>query len=442
MTPDTHEVPLLHSQLRWLVALRWLAGLAVVVLAGAQWKWLHWYPASPRMLSVGVAILTYNAVLWAVLRPRPRAPDARALHIFGMAQIAFDLACLTLLATWTGGLSSPIMGFFVFHMVFATLLLTRPWAFAAAGMAVAMVAAALWVAHELPADRAGALLALGWASMLLVTVYLTGHITVALYRRERARLLHIRRLRSMSAHLHAQERAMVQHEKLVAMGQLAAGVAHEINNPLAGMDSLLQLMERNPEKPRAQAVGQLRAQIERIQRIVRQLTAFAHPERGRPEVGDVNEVIRATLKLPGFEGRLRKIKLVCELQEPVVQARMISRGLQQALMNIIINALDAMAQTTDPRLLIRTHANSSDAIIEVADNGPGISPEHLPRIFQPFFTTKPVGQGTGLGLSISQGLIVEQGGKLEVASPATASGGAKFTIHLPKPGLPVDAVTQ
>jgi C4-dicarboxylate-specific signal transduction histidine kinase len=357
----------------------------------------------------------------------------RALHAFGLAQIAFDLACLTLLAAWTGGLRSPLLGFYVFHMVFASLLLTTPWAYAAAVAAIVLLGAALWTSGQWPADRSGVLLAIGWVSTLMVTVYLTGRITRALFRREISRLRHFRRLRTMSAHLRAQERAMVQHEKMVAMGQMAAGVAHEINNPLAGMDSLLQLMERHPERPRADAVGQLRAQIERIQRIVGQLTAFAHPERGHPEAGDVNEVIRATLRLPGFEARVRRVTLSLDLQEPSVPARMIARGLQQALMNLIINALDALAGQPDPRLEIRSRRNGDSAVIDVTDNGPGIPAEHLSRIFEPFFTTKPVGQGTGLGLSISHGLIVEQGGTLEVTSPGASNSGARFTIRLASP---------
>jgi two-component system NtrC family sensor kinase len=297
-----------------------------------------------------------------------------------------------------------------------------------------MVAGSLWLTHQWPADRTTALIGVGWVSMLLVTVYLTSHITAALYRRERSRLLHFRQLRSMSAHLHAQEKAMVQSEKMAAMGQLAAGVAHEINNPLAGMDSLLQLMERHPERPRPEAIGQLRAQIERIQRIVRQLTAFAHPERGQIEAGDLNEVVRATLKLPGFEARLRKVKVACDLKDEAaggVPARMIPRAVQQALMNLVINALDALWETPDAAIEIRTRTEPGLALIELTDNGPGISPEHLKRVFEPFFTTKPVGKGTGLGLSISRGLLAEQGGRLEVLSPAPSGRGARFTILLP-----------
>jgi C4-dicarboxylate-specific signal transduction histidine kinase len=431
--PARSDTPLLHDQLRWLVALRWLAGVAVVALAILQTQWLHWYSAAPKMLIVGVAILIYNAVLWVTLRPRTLALSARALHVFSLAQIGFDLACLTLLVAWTGGLSSPLAGFYVFHMVFASLLLTRPWAYAAAAFATVLLAAALWTTHQWPADRMSAMRGAGLISTLIVAVYLTSHITRALFRRELSRLKHFRRMRTMSAHLHAQERAMVQHEKMVAMGQMAAGVAHEINNPLAGMDSLLQLMERTPDRPRPDAVPQLRAQVERIQRIVRQLTAFSHPERGQIETADVNEVILATLKLPGFEARLRKVKLTCDLQNPNLPARIISRTLQQALMNLIINALDALAQTQAPTLTLRTHTNNTSAVIEVTDNGPGIPKEHLSRIFEPFFTTKPIGQGTGLGLSISQSLIAEQGGTLEVTSPVTPTGGATFKILLPLP---------
>jgi len=437
--PAHHKVPLLHRELRWLITLRWLAGLAVLVLGAAQWR-LGWYPVAGEMLTVGAAILVYNAILWVTLRPRARAVPVRSLHAFGLAQIAFDLACLTLLAAWTGGLRSPIMGWYVFHMVFASLLLTTLWAYAAAGVAFVLLGTALWLSGQWPAERAGMLLGVGWVCTLLVTVYLTTRITGALFRRELSRFKHFRRLRAMSAHLRAQERSMVQHEKMVAMGQMAAGVAHEINNPLASMDSLLQLMERHPDRARPEAIPQLREQVERIQRIVRQLTAFAHPDRGRPEVGDVNEVVRATLKLPGFEARLRRVRLVCAFDEPGgegLPARMIGRAVQQALMNLLINALDALADSPEPCLTVRTRRETGSAVIEVTDNGPGIPPQHLAHIFEPFFTTKPVGQGTGLGLSISRGLIVEQGGTIHVTSPSEPSGmGASFTIRLPAADAP------
>ncbi len=422
--------PLLHAELRWLVRLRWVA--AGVILAGAlaQWRWLGWYERTVPMLAVGLGLAAFNAAIGLIAR---RLSDAdasrRALRVMAWAQILFDLACLSLLAVCTGGLASPLLGFYVFHMLFASLLLSRRQAYAAAAAGTTMFFVSLRLWGPWPSDRSGALVAAGWIGTLLVTVYLTSRIARGLYSRERQRRRQGRRLRAMSARLGAQRRAMIQHEKLVAMGQLAAGVAHEIGNPLASMDGVLQLMQRNSGPARPEAVAVLREQVERIHRTVRQLTAFAHPDKGVPELTDVNELIRGHLKMLGFDHRLRQVRVELDLAQHVGRIRVVARALQQALTNLVLNALDAMAGTPSPRLVVRTRRQYGHCTIEVADNGHGIPADVMGRLFEPFFTTKPVGKGTGLGLSISRSLVGEQGGVLDVTSEP--GSGATFTIRLP-----------
>jgi signal transduction histidine kinase len=422
--------PLLLQELRWLIRLRWVAGAGVLGFGLLQWAALGWIPSPGQTVALGIGILLYNATLIAGLRAWGTAPIPRSvIHAIALAQILFDLLALTLLAISTGGLQSPAAPFFVFHMVFAALLLPKMLAAACALAAIALFAIGLLATGQLHTGGQPLLLGAGWVVALVTTLYLAERIARALHQRERSRIRLHRRARRAAADLLRQEKAMLQHEKMVAMGQLAAGVAHEINNPLASMDGLLQLIARKPEAAlRPGTTEQMREQVERIQTIVRRLTAFAHPDTGTPETVDLAECVRSALRVISFDHRLRRVHIEQEHGHQPVLAHAVARSLQQVLTNLVLNAVDATAEQPRPTLTIRTRLEGESAIIEIADNGPGIAPGHLERIFEPFFTTKPVGQGTGLGLSISRTLLQEQGGELTARSEPGA--GATFLIRL------------
>jgi len=238
------------------------------------------------------------------------------------------------------------------------------------------------------------------------------------------------RLRDLNDELRRQQQAMVQSEKMAAMGQMAAGVAHEIANPVASMDSLLQLVKRSPEKLNGQTVDTLRAQLDRIRIIVRQMTDFAHPDAGGWARVSLNDVVAGALEMMRFDHRIRGVKVSCDLSEEVGRIDAIPHALQQVLVNMVINALDALDGIPEPRLRLSTRAAGARRLIEIEDNGQGIPPADLHRIFEPFYTTKPVGKGTGLGLSISFSLIAQHGGRCDVRSEP--GRGTTFTISLPE----------
>jgi len=429
--------PPLSAELGWFIRLRWLAAAAVLVAGALHFGVIDWFPPALRLLVAGAAITLYNAALWWVLRRGTRRLGPRTwLLALAWAQVILDLGCLTLLALWTGGIASPLLGLFALHMVFASILLPMPMAFGGAALAVAMLATGLWSAGHWPDARPERLSALGWAASLMLTVYVTSHITRAL-RRHRRRLarqnrrirLQNRRIRALARQLRRQQRAMVQHEKMVAMGQMAAGVAHEIANPLASMDTLLQLMLRKPERLTADGARTLREQVARISRIVQQMTTFAHPADTPGQVLPLNDVVERGLEMIAFDRRLRGVKLERVFSPDVGAVPLEPQSLQQVLINLVSNALDAMTDAPDPRLTVRTFRHGGDYVIEVSDTGHGIPPEHLTRLFEPFFTTKPVGKGTGLGLSISYSLVRKMGG--EITAQSRPGQGATFTIRLP-----------
>jgi two-component system NtrC family sensor kinase len=231
------------------------------------------------------------------------------------------------------------------------------------------------------------------------------------------------------------QQQLIRSEKLAALGQLVSGVAHELNNPLTSIIGFTQLMlSRQALDPKSkQHLEIVSHEAERSRRIVRNLLSFARPEMPKREDVDVNQLLTNTLELRSYEMRVNNISLVRQFGEiPRVMAD--GNQLQQVFLNIIINAEQAIlaGRSSGGITVTSRHRHSGQihwAVISIADDGPGITPDHLDRVFDPFFTTKEVGKGTGLGLSISYGIIEEHGGKIRAAN--LPSGGAEFTIELP-----------
>ncbi|HVT88694.1 MAG TPA: ATP-binding protein [Tepidisphaeraceae bacterium] len=419
------------SQLDWFIRLRWMAGAIVALCGWADYRWTHWFaPSSLAISALGIGILIYNVALrWSLHSTKQPRDRRRFLMAITWAQLLLDMICLTVLVLLTGKLRSPLTPFFVLHMVIASLLLPRRMAYTGALAMIALYGTALWLTNSFPVERADRLLTAGRAATLLIAVHLANHITSSLRRQHRRVVRQNRRIRAMSQQLKQQQDAMIQHQKMVAMGQMAAGVTHEIANPLASMDSLLQLMQRKADSIRPDAVVTLREQIARINQIIQQMKAFAHPAEMQQATADLNEVVEQSLHMLRFDPRLKQTQIDRQYSEDAGSLSFLPQALQQVLVNLIINALDAMAQTSQPRLTICTRRNEGWCFIDVSDNGCGIEPDHLGRLFEPFFTTKPVGKGTGLGLSISYTLIQKQAGSISVRSQVKA--GTTFTIRLP-----------
>jgi PAS domain S-box-containing protein len=541
----------LARELRWLITLRWVAGSTVAAGILVNAAWVGFSAFHTRILITGLTILAYNLVFRLGFRTwvGSSAPRHRVVA-FAIVQLLLDLLCLTLLTVWTGGISSPLIGLYVLHMVFASLLLPRLVSYLGAPVAIGMLAIGLLATDQWPTDHPTVVLAAGWMLTLFLTVYLANHITGTLRDRETALRRHHRRtrsildtaaegiitvdgdgvidsvnpaaermfgmrapdlvgrpftalipelesdaparaierllvrpeaavnrreqmharhedgsvfpvelaftavplgerraytgvvrdisehkraqaeLRALNEELRRQQAALVQHEKLTAMGQMAAGVAHEISNPLANMDSILQLLDRHPERLDDLSLEKLREQVARIRRTIHQMRYFAHPDDECWETASINEIVEQSLEMVRFDHRIRSVEVVRELAAEPDRVRLMPHALQQVMVNLVLNALDAVQGVDGARLIVRTRAANGVNTIEVEDNGRGIEPGDLDRIFEPFFTTKPVGQGTGLGLSISYSLVERHGGTIAVDS--TLGSGTRFSIDLPK----------
>ncbi|MBF0411456.1 MAG: GHKL domain-containing protein [Desulfamplus sp.] len=231
---------------------------------------------------------------------------------------------------------------------------------------------------------------------------------------------------------------VIEHGRLAALGEMAAGIAHEINNPVAIMveeagwikdllaEEEFQKSENLEEFTRA--LDQIRKQGLRCRDITHKLLSFARPAESGNHIININEMIAETVNLFAHEAKFSNITFEQHFKQNNLQFMASQTEIQQILFNLINNAMDAM-KDIGGKILISTSKEDKMVKINVEDNGSGISQEHLARIFDPFFTTKPVGKGTGLGLYICYGIINKLGGNITVKS--ALNEGTVFTISVP-----------
>jgi signal transduction histidine kinase/CheY-like chemotaxis protein len=224
---------------------------------------------------------------------------------------------------------------------------------------------------------------------------------------------------------------LIRAEKMSSIGELVGEIAHEINNPLAGILGFAQLLLDGGEVPDAsrESVKKIVEQAMRVKRIVEKLLIFARRTSGAFEPLSVNEVVTAAIEFKEYDFRAHKIEVERSLDpsNPLVSGN--RTELEQVLVNILHNADQALAPAGKGKVAVATRRAGAHVEISVCDDGPGIAPEILPKIFDPFFTTKPLGIGTGLGLTVSYGIVRRHGGEIRVKSEP--GRGATFEIALP-----------
>lgn len=382
------------------------------------------------MLWLFVAFAAYSALLYLVNALRP----GRLLLLYRIAML-LDLAFILILVRLTGGMTSN------FYLAFYLLIALHAFYFGlATGVAVATLASLLYLLADVwPPPIGLSDLALRVGFFLLVGFCMGG--LAERERRERRRVEQLNReLQERQAHLREAQEQLIRSERLATVGELAAGLAHDLRNPLAGVSGALHVLagQLPPDDPRQALLSELQAQIARMNKTLTDLLWHARPPTPQCLPLNVNEVVdQALWFLPVGSGS--NIEVAKQLEPGLPPLRLDPNLLHQALLNILVNGRQAMPEggrLTVSTCLRRNLLGTGQAVeVAIADTGPGIAKENLPRIFQPFFTTKA--QGTGLGLAIAARIVEQHGGRVWVESEA--GNGATFRIALP---VPVDETAR
>lgn len=475
----------LFARLDWFIRLRWVFLLGLSLIIALTSLLLKIALPYRHILVVGGIILAYNTALYLhhSFFTRNRSPEISTARIEANIQIGADILALTAMIHFSGGAENPFIFFYLFHAIIGSILLSRVEVWTHAGLAYALFLVVVSLEYfgilqhyslELlisGGQHQNLLYLLTVSVALLVTlsgtIYMTSSIAHGLRTRERELVLTRRMLQNKSQDLEEVNRELrekqaqlVQSEKLASLGQLSAGVAHEINNPIQfiqgnmrilneAMETILPLIDRHAEKTPDFTVARLKYAFFRqhvrtllddmytgalhIADIVRDLKKFARLDEGRmDETVDVNEVVRSGLRL--VQNKIKRYRVIEELDPTLPSITGCTSKIEQVVVANLINAAEALCER--PGGMITVTAKPEDGgkgiLLSIADNGPGVPEDVKSRVFDPFFTTKQRTGGTGLGLSIAYTIVNEHGGRVEVAS--TLGEGTTFTYHFPAKG--------
>ena len=412
------STPELAERIRWFIRLRWLAVaglLAAAVVAGVS------LPV-PWATLLGLAgLLGGLNLVFTLLSRRKVMPLA-----FAWWQVVVDLTVLTLALHVSGGIENPFLFFYVFHVIIASILLPVRMSYLVAALASGFFLALVLLEHFelLPHTELGlvqwhepryvAAVSVVVASTLFIATYLASTIMEGLRRKD--------------AEMRRFNERLLQTEKLAAIGQFAAGIAHELNTPLASIagyaEELAEISRGNGEKI-SKYTEVIRSQTERCKGITQSLLNFARKSDFRMQPVDVNATLKEAIDYLRFKKRIEEIEIRTDFR-PVPPVQADPGQLLQVFLSVLVNAADAL----EGRGTISVSSRGEKEVrVVIADTGCGITSENLKRVFEPFFTTKDPGQGTGLGLSITYGIVEQLGGTLEIRSEA--GKGTEVDIVLP-----------
>ncbi len=230
------------------------------------------------------------------------------------------------------------------------------------------------------------------------------------------------------------EKQLIHTQKMESIGTLAAGIAHEVGNPLASISALVQVAQRITTDPFVnEKLGLVKSQVTRISKIIRDLVDFSRPSNYELEVTDINKVIKEAVEITKVGTKAKAIIFETDLSNTIPSLPLIADQIQQVFVNILLNSVDAIVERRKEnkidKISVKSECNGDEVILTFSDTGMGIKEENLGKVFEPFFTTKKEGRGTGLGLWVSYGIVKSFQGDIKIESKVNA--GTTFLIKLP-----------
>ncbi len=410
---------------RIVVKIRWFGILMGVILIEAR-SGLHNPPAVRVFLALGAIYAALDTVYY-----RLGAVFLRRWPLFvSMMESVF----ITLLCYNDAQLQSPFRWYYLLSIICCAIRYRRSIAWTTCGLHCLSFAALAW---SLGFDRAGLasvaetvviLACVAWASSSLGSVLNAAGVRLEglneALERHKAELEE--RVAERTAALRASQARVIQQEKMAAFGLLAAGIAHEVGNPLAGISSLIQMIRRKDPNPYTNEKLELaERQLGRIQRTIRELVDFSRPaSTAKGRVRPV-EVVDEALGIAKYYQRTKDRAITTDIPADLPPVRGVRDHLTQVILNLVLNAIDATGR--GGRIHLEGREDGHAIVLSVEDDGRGIALDDRDRLFQPYFTTKP--SGTGLGLFVSRQIVEEMGGTLSFRSEP--GRGATFLVRLP-----------
>jgi len=409
----------LRQRLSWmlqihLLVLLVLLAIAVILLAGQEK-----FAQLLSILIVTYLAVFFNMVCFSILRQR-KFPNTLISHLI----IVFDVLLISIFVHFTGGLISFFSLAYFLTIVASSIfisynagLATAMYSFAALGSVVLLEYYGV-ISHfplfdinkRLPNDYIYVYLTVFMSGILFYIIALIGG--------------------QVQKYIRQTQASIAQVEKMSFLGRLAAGVAHEVNNPLSNVITYLDSIEETGKQLSFNDLTTIRQELRRASGILNKMLSFARSPESKVSVHDINATIKDAVKMLRYPCQRANVELRLELTEQLPTIACSSTEITEIIINLAFNALDAMRENGG-FLVIRTalETGSEQIIMEISDNGCGIPQHDLGRIFEPFFTTKEVGQGTGLGLFIIFGMVKNFGGTLDVKSEVRR--GTTFSIKFP-----------
>lgn len=416
---------------RWFIRMRWIAcavSSMLILLSVGLLEYLD-RELFPPLATLVACLIVSNIIFTLLLRRR------RFLSILIELQAYTDLLILTAMLHYSGGIENPISFAYLFHVIIGGIILSARKCYTIVIVASALFAAIAFgemtefIPHYTlrvfphPSEHAvivhaahESLYVTSRVALQLVLMSLTAYFTTTI----------MGRLRSEEERAKTAESEMMHSAKMAVLGRMAAGIAHEVGNPLASISTRLLLLDRkHDEEFIKESLGHLKTQIDRIDRIVRGISQFASPGKGEWTVCRINDIVTETMNILKLHPLAKSNQVQAVLAKNIPETTGVKDQLIQVFLNLGINALEAMPQGGN--LTIKTYIDGTNIGVAFTDTGKGITEEIRSKLFDPFATTKT--QGLGLGLWIAYNIVSGHGGRIEVES--MPEDGSTFTVTLP-----------